>query len=368
VYTRRLHTEAGDIWAVGLVYFSIVEGRSGFAYNPPDTLQKRIKDLALTQHRPETSEISRDFIRQIIVRDPKQRATIDALLNHRAVTNELLSEVSNKSNSQRLTNNNKMKSPSVYFTPEKMDVELFQGGSAKRYRDSPMLPRKRQDNPNLPLYIIKFIDNQTYIGLGYLISNGDCGVWKAGGFQALELARDRSLEIRYRGERWTKIPDWYLRDNPNCLDHSIDELKTLRIKMEKLQNGVTCLLGRVSMHSSVHLVHTKRLGNKAIIFYFSNGNYQVNFFSPSMKLVGCKDGICLVDHQRQKYFLSWDKLNDLGRIVIDTDKAIDQEVYLANQEYAHKELLIHRKQAGRNGGGHDCIALNCRLLDKIVLL
>lgn len=125
--------------------------------------------------------------------------------------------------------------------------------------------------------------------------------------------------------------------------------------MEKLQNGVTCLLGRVSMHSSVHLVHTKRLGNKAIIFYFSNGNYQVNFFSPSMKLVGCKvpfllysalsllqDGICLVDHQRQKYFLSWDNLNDLGRIVIDTDKAIDQEVYLANQEYAHKELLIHR--------------------------
>lgn len=50
-------------------------------------------------------------------------------------------------------------------------------------------------------------------------------MWKAGGFQALELARDRSLEIRYRGERWTKIPDWYLRDNPNCLDHSIDELK-----------------------------------------------------------------------------------------------------------------------------------------------
>ena len=50
----------------------------------------------------------------------------------------------------------------------------------------------------------------------------------------------------------------------------------------------------------------------------------------------------MVDAQRQKYFSSWENLNEHGRIIIDTEKAIDQEVYLANQDYAHKELLIHR--------------------------
>ena len=135
----------------------------------------------------------------------------------------------------------------------------------------------------------KYLKSTAYfLGLGYLMSNGDAGLWKAGGFQALELARDRSLEIRYRGERWTQIPDWYFRENPDCIDNTKEELQTLRKSMDKLQNGVTCLYGRVGMHSSVQLVHTKRLGNKAIIFYFSNGNYQVNFFAPSMKLVGSK--------------------------------------------------------------------------------
>ena len=66
MYCRQLHTEAADIWAVGLVYFSIMEGRSGFSYHPPDDLQSRIKKLAHTPHKQETPQSARDFFRQII--------------------------------------------------------------------------------------------------------------------------------------------------------------------------------------------------------------------------------------------------------------------------------------------------------------
>ena len=99
------------------------------------------------------------------MKDPKERASIETLLNHGAVTlqhtvSELMSEDSAKS-----TNNNQIKPASVYYTPEPMEVEENKAGpSAKRYRESPLLPRKRRDNPNLPLYIIKFIDNQSYVG------------------------------------------------------------------------------------------------------------------------------------------------------------------------------------------------------------
>ena len=104
------------------------------------------------------------------MKDPKKRASIETLLNHGAVTlqytiSELMSEEAAKS-----TNNNQMKPASVYYTPEPMEVDSTSlqlnkaGPSAKRYRESPILPRKRRDNPNLPLYIIKFIDNQSYVG------------------------------------------------------------------------------------------------------------------------------------------------------------------------------------------------------------
>ena len=72
--------------------------------------------------------------------------------------------------SLKSTNNNQIKPASVYYTPEPMEVDSTSlqlnkaGPSAKRYRESPILPRKRRDNPNLPLYIIKFIDNQSYVG------------------------------------------------------------------------------------------------------------------------------------------------------------------------------------------------------------
>ena len=107
------------------------------------------------------------------MKDPKKRASIETLLNHGAVTlqltvsENLMSEESAKISSLISTNNNQRKPASVYYTPEPMDMSIEvnkAGPSAKRYRESPILPRKRRDNPNLPLYIIKFIDNQSYVG------------------------------------------------------------------------------------------------------------------------------------------------------------------------------------------------------------
>ena len=116
------------------------------------------------------------------MKDPKKRASIETLLNHGAVTMQyteltsLADMISGESarggscSSLKSTNNNQIKPASVYYTPEPMEVDSTSlqlnkaGPSAKRYRESPILPRKRRDNPNLPLYIIKFIDNQSYVG------------------------------------------------------------------------------------------------------------------------------------------------------------------------------------------------------------
>lgn len=243
------------------------------------------------------------FTNHFQVKNPKHRPSIDFLLRHSAVTN-LPESASDESTAL----NNNEKSPSIYFTPE--GIESGQTGSSclgKRSRDSPMLPRKEQDNPQAPLYISKFIDNHTYtgelyrssityydkyfLGLGYLMSNGDVGVWKAGGFQVLEHGQDKSLEIRYRGEKWETIPEWYYNDNPECLNESLAEIESMRNGMGKLQNAVTCLRGRVAMKPPIHLVHVKRLGLRAIVFFFSNGDYQVNFLEPAskrMKIIGSK--------------------------------------------------------------------------------
>ncbi|CAG5095703.1 Oidioi.mRNA.OKI2018_I69.XSR.g14300.t1.cds [Oikopleura dioica] len=351
VYERKLHTEAADIWAVGLVYFSIMEGRSGFSYNPVETLQKRVKDVAHTPHRQETPQISRDFFKRIIVKDPKHRPSIDFLLRHRAVTNRP------ESTSDESTMSNNNEKTCRYISLLKAWNRVLSQEEAVWESD----PETVQCSP----------ERSKIIRLGYLMSNGDVGVWKAGGFQVLEHGPDKSLEIRYRGEKWETIPEWYFNDNPECLNESLAEIESMRNGMGKLQNAVTCLRGRVAMKPPTHLVYCKRLGLRAIVFFFSNGDYQVNFLEPAskrMKIIGSKNGICLIDRQRKKHYKSWDSLNEHERIVIDTEEAINDSDFKSLIENAHQELLLNKRKAERNGGGHDCISLNCRLLPKIVIL
>lgn len=83
------------MWSIGVLSYEMLVGRIPFKINTPDDLHKIVL-FALTQINDEISfpeyvplsNEAKDFIRQIMHKNPDDRLDVESLLNHKFLTQQ----------------------------------------------------------------------------------------------------------------------------------------------------------------------------------------------------------------------------------------------------------------------------------------
>lgn len=84
VILREPYSTEVDIWSLGIMVIEMVDGEPPFFVEVPIKAMKLIRDPGIIDIRNEDkiSPLLLDFIGQMLVRDPAERATAMELLNH----------------------------------------------------------------------------------------------------------------------------------------------------------------------------------------------------------------------------------------------------------------------------------------------
>ena len=77
------HSYEVDIWALGVIIYTLIIGKPPFEAKDVKTIYKRIKMNAWAfPENAKISEAAKDLISQILVLDPLKRPSLDQILTH----------------------------------------------------------------------------------------------------------------------------------------------------------------------------------------------------------------------------------------------------------------------------------------------
>jgi serine/threonine protein kinase len=91
IIKRAGYGEKIDNWSIGVIAYILLSGYVPFNEDDPYTLFEEILVREIEFPSPEWDNISsdaKDFIRRCLHKDPKDRLSLDGMLNHPWITNE----------------------------------------------------------------------------------------------------------------------------------------------------------------------------------------------------------------------------------------------------------------------------------------
>lgn len=86
--TGEAYTDRVDVWAVGILAYECLVGQSPFAARSDEEIKEKIRNMSIDLDKVSCS-VMRDFIKNCLLRDPRDRPSIDELLHHRALHPEI---------------------------------------------------------------------------------------------------------------------------------------------------------------------------------------------------------------------------------------------------------------------------------------
>ena len=175
------HSFEVDIWSLGVVLYAVLIGKPPF--ETPEvkmTYEKIRKGLYTFPESIFIHDDAKSLIHSIFKLDPSQRPTLDDILAHPFLNHGLnVSRVMHISTLAMAPNNDMI----VKMLKESKTI-IDQEGSTKNDSIKPMIKKGEDEIKQCAdiegcndVYIKKWVDYSSKYGLGYLLSNGHCGVF-----------------------------------------------------------------------------------------------------------------------------------------------------------------------------------------------
>ena len=159
------HSYEVDTWACGVICYALLFGRPPFETNHAKTTYAKIKSGKYDFPNTVVPEEAKDFIKRTLQLDPKKRLTIPEMLQH-----PFIKTVTNFKTS--LSDSTRESATGTIFEAYKNQDDLM--GLINSPRNSCKAPI---NTPHPDVYLVKYVDYSSKYGLGYILSNGDFGVY-----------------------------------------------------------------------------------------------------------------------------------------------------------------------------------------------
>ena len=146
LYKNKGYSYGIDIWALGIIIYVLIVGEFPFEANEVKTVHEKIKkNKYIFPKSLIISKVAKDLINKILINNPSKRLSLEQILNHDFFNNESI--------------------PSSLEIINIMQKEDYPGIEIK-------------DNIKGPeIYIVKFLNYTSKYGIGYILTNGFCGVY-----------------------------------------------------------------------------------------------------------------------------------------------------------------------------------------------
>ena len=303
------HSYEVDVWAVGVIMYTLIVGKPPFETSDVKTTYRRIRMLAYTF--PETvtiSEAAKSLIARILVADPAKRPSIDEVLAHQffhqgniipkllpsstlacppsaSYMKQFMQHV-NPPSPRRLTETAPTSALGTARASSQANFEVPNTDRIKFNRElrptEPVLPvpvEKPTAVSPTEVWVKKWVDYSSKYGLGYLLSNGSTGVYFNDSSKVLLGANGHTLHYLERKgpDRQETAAVYTLADHPKDLQKKVTLLQHFRSYLEgdsKQETG----LGESAQAAETPVYIKKWMRTRhAILFRLTNKIVQVNF-------------------------------------------------------------------------------------------
>lgn len=303
------HSYEVDVWAIGVILYTLVVGKPPFETSDVKTTYRRIRMNAY--NFPETvsiSEPAKSLISRILVSDPARRPSLDDILAHpffhqgNAIPKLLPSSTlacppSSSYMKQFATIGTQPSSPrrmldtapsSALATARATTANPGHFELINTERPRAIVPREIQSKPEDPvqpgkntaeIWVKKWVDYSSKYGLGYLLSNGATGVYFNDSSKLVLNANGNMFHyFERRGtDRQERVFVHFLTDYPKELQKKVTLLQHFRSYLETDSRQITAVEDQQASPDAPVYIKKWMRTRHAILFRLTNKIVQVNF-------------------------------------------------------------------------------------------
>ena len=306
------HSYEVDIWALGVIIYSLIIGKPPFEARDSKTTYKRITMNAWAfPENAKISEAAKDLISQILVLEPFKRPSLDKILTHdffklgtsipKLLPSSTLCCAPSLSYIKQFMPdvgkdgivNKPLTTTKLVDTNSEDEYEEEDADSEDEYEEEDADSEDEYDekgDPNLKgpdIWVAKWVDFSSKYGLGYLLNNGYCGVFFNDSSKMILNPTTRAFYYIARYENKNELISYHnLDDYPKELQKKVTLLNHFKTYLEEDSNpseahksNQETTTNENKEDKSKPFIYIKKWmrTRHAIMFRLSNKIVQVNF-------------------------------------------------------------------------------------------
>ena len=244
-----------DVWSLGVVLYAMVVGKPPFETPEVKMTYEKIKKVIYSfPEQVSLSENVKHLITQIFNADPSKRPTLDQILEHPFLNNGVnIPKFMHISTLAMAPNKKMIEDMLSKETQNKVSPNLLASGASNfdinsglKFSKNTKGPYGSQISPNddasnSEIYVKKWVDYSSKYGLGYLLSNGNVGVFFNDCTKVIYDPRRDVFEYleRKTSDRMDLMTTWTLRSYPKELHKKVTLLLHFRSYLEGVKAATT---------------------------------------------------------------------------------------------------------------------------------
>ncbi|CAD8199782.1 unnamed protein product [Paramecium octaurelia] len=350
---RMGHSYQADIWSVGVIVYTLLIGKPPFETSDVKTTYNKISQCQFNfPDHIQISENAKNLISRILVLDPSKRLTLDEILSHPFMTSNPIPKTTHISqllsppnaawlsqysqaamfSSQAVLLNSKPIQPELVSLkttaqiPKSNDLfstrlKMSQAERIKtltegiNYLKENQQTQKKQDsnleNNNQPqfskenevIYVIKCCDYQSKYGIGYVLSNNNCGILFNDSTKIIQCNKQQFNYI----DKQNLVQDYQFDNYPSDLDKKVSLLQKFTLYLGVDENSTYSEISQVFVDKFLKT-------RNALLLKLNNGVIQANFIDKSVIVISSNQSIVFVNEKGEKYSYTQEQIKDKDKI------------------------------------------------------